>query len=104
MKRLINDQIVNCIDVGCDDLEKAKANRERVANKVSTEWWEEMEERLSKIPLANPLPKDIPHEPRLQVTDLRYYPWMCFAGVEFDRVLGRDAIIHMREEKFVLLD
>lgn len=48
------------LDVGCDDLVKAKANRERVANREITTWWVEMEARLKALPKNNPFPSSIP--------------------------------------------
>jgi len=48
------------LDVGCDDLVKARANRERVANKEITTWWVEMEARLRALPKNNPFPLGIP--------------------------------------------
>ena len=44
----------------CDDLEKARKNRERIANKYAHVYWDGLEATIRSTPFGVPLPPDVP--------------------------------------------
>ena len=58
--RIIDGHRYCCRDVGCDDLERARYNREIVARRMFTTSYQEVEYYLTHTPLHRPLPLWIP--------------------------------------------
>mgnify|MGYP001571826618 CR=1 FL=1 len=65
--RLIDSVFYTCLDVGCDDFEKARANRERQPTKRQERWWISLDNALTTK--LGQLPKWVPRGklPRLDL-------------------------------------
>lgn len=70
--KIVNGHPWRCTDIGCDDFEKAKANRERVATTKQKEWWQRMETAITKTPFGQ-LPWWVPRGelPQVDLKQLR---------------------------------
>ena len=51
---------VEVLDIGVDDLAKASSNRRRIKDKISTEWWRQMEDARDSSNSRYDLPLWVP--------------------------------------------
>lgn len=54
--RKIDGEYCHCIDIGCDDFDRAEWNRYVVANNLFVRGYEEVEDWFTHTPLGSPLP------------------------------------------------
>ena len=59
-RRCIDGVYYTCLDIGCDDLERAEQNRRMVANKDNVAGYLQIEAAVGRTPLGQALPKWIP--------------------------------------------
>lgn len=51
---------MNRYQLMCDDLEKARKNRERIKSGYATAWWIELEQTIKATPIGANLPSSVP--------------------------------------------
>ena len=72
--RVIDGVRYRCLDVGCDDWERAKYNRLIVKNKLFDIYYKELEAWLAHAPLNQPLPNWIKQGELPQIGKREYWP------------------------------
>lgn len=68
MKRLTQAKVIReidgvptvCTDIGCDDFQRAKENRERIASGYASRYWDWLDHALQRTPIGKPLPPWVP--------------------------------------------
>uniref|UniRef100_A0A6M3IPJ9 Uncharacterized protein n=1 Tax=viral metagenome TaxID=1070528 RepID=A0A6M3IPJ9_9ZZZZ len=60
-RRKIKGEWYICTDVGCTDFQKARENRERIAQRFARHFWERLEETIFLTPTNQKLPEEFAH-------------------------------------------
>ena len=81
--RLIDGVQYICIDVGCDNLDRATYNRKLVKEQLFTDWWRDMERTIAAVPSNRALPSWIPVNEQLRpLTDYTFVLSRTLGGLD----------------------